>query len=193
MENETNVQPTAGSVWKANQVYTMAAVCLLVGLAFGYLFRGSQSPARSVEQAGGTQPSAMAGPTGGKMPSLEDMKGMADKKAVPLLEKLKNDPKNSDLLFQVGNIYKATHQFKDAASYYDKALQIDPKNVAIRTELASCLYYNGDVDGAVSQLQQSLNYNPKDANSLFNLGVIKWQGKQEGPGAVGAKGMIRIT
>ena len=186
MENETNVQPTAGSVWKANQVYTMAAVCLLVGLAIGYLFRGSQSPARSVEQAGGTQPSAMAGPTGGKMPSLEDMKGMADKKAVPLLEKLKNDPKNSDLLFQVGNIYKATHQFKDAASYYDKALQIDPKNVAIRTELASCLYYNGDVDGAVSQLQQSLNYNPKDANSLFNLGVIKWQGKQDGPGALAA-------
>ena len=186
MENETNVQPTAGSVWKASQVYTMAAVCLLVGLAIGYLFRGSQSPARSVEQAGAIQPAAIAGPMGGKMPSLEDMKGMADKKAVPLLEKLKNDPNNSDLLFQVGNIYKATHQFKDAASYYDKALQVDPKNVAIRTELASCLYYNGDVDGAVSQLQQSLNYNPKDANSLFDLGMIKWQAKHDSKGAVAA-------
>src|ERR1039458_3105898 len=181
MDNETNAQPTAGSVWQTKQVYAMAAVCLLVGLAIGYLFRGSQSPARSVAQAGGTQPAAVAGPAGGKMPSLEDMKGMADKKAAPLLEKLKSDPKNSDLLFQVGNTYKPTHQFKDAAGYYDKALQADPKNVAIRTELASCLYYNGDVDGAISQLQQSLNYDPKDANSLFNLGVIKWQGKQDGP------------
>ena len=111
---------------------------------------------------------------------------MADKKAAPLLEKLKGDPNNSDLLIQVGNIYKATHQFKEAAAYYDKAVQGDPKNVAIRTELASCLYYNGDVDGAIRQLQQALHYDPKDANSLFNLGMIKWQGKQDSKGAVAA-------
>jgi cytochrome c-type biogenesis protein CcmH/NrfG len=122
----------------------------------------------------------------GQMPNLDDMKKMADTKAAPLLEKLKSDPNNKDLLFQVGNIYKATHQFKDAAGYYNKALQADPKNVAVRTELASCLYYSGDVDGALSQLQQGLNYNPKDANSLFNLGMIKWQGKQDGPGALAA-------
>ena len=127
-----------------------------------------------------------AGAMGGHMPSLEEMKQMADKKAAPLLEKLKGDPNNSDLLIQVGNIYKSTHQFKEAASYYDKALQIDPKNVAIRTEMASCLYYNGDVDGAISQLQQSLRVDPKDANSLFNLGMIRWQGKQDSKGAVAA-------
>ncbi|MGA7400238.1 MAG: tetratricopeptide repeat protein, partial [Candidatus Sulfotelmatobacter sp.] len=50
----------------------------------------------------------------------------------------------------------------------------------------SCLYYNGDVDGALRQLQQSLHYDPKDANSLFNLGVIKWQGKQDAKGALTA-------
>jgi cytochrome c-type biogenesis protein CcmH/NrfG len=120
------------------------------------------------------------------MPSLEEMKKMADTKAAPLLEKLKGDSNNSDLLIQVGNIYKATHQFKEAATYYDKALQVDPKNVAIRTEMASTLYYNGDVDGAISQLQQALRYDPKDANSLFNLGMIKWQGKQDSKGAVAA-------
>jgi cytochrome c-type biogenesis protein CcmH/NrfG len=86
----------------------------------------------------------------------------------------------------VGNIYKATHQFKEAATYYDKIVQIDPKNVAMRTELASCLYYNGDVEGALSQLQQSLRYDPKDANSLFNLGMIKWLGKQDAKGALTA-------
>lgn len=120
----------------------------------------------------------------GHMPSLEQMKQMADKKAAPLLEKLKTDPANSDLLFQVGNIYRSTHQFKEALDYYGKALQVSPKNVAIRTEMASCLYYNGDVDGAISQLQQALSYDPKDANSLFNLGMIKWQGKQDSKGAI---------
>ncbi|MGB7148067.1 MAG: tetratricopeptide repeat protein, partial [Terriglobales bacterium] len=132
-----------------------------------------------------TQSSAAPG-MGGQMPNLDQMKAMADKKAAPLLEKLKTDPTNSDLLKQVGNIYEGTHQFKDAASYYDKALQVDPKNVGVRTQLASSLYYNGDVDGAISELQKSLQYDPKDANSLFNLGMIKWQGKQDSKGAIAA-------
>jgi cytochrome c-type biogenesis protein CcmH/NrfG len=195
MPNEAVEQGSGRGVWRAQQVYTMAVVCLLVGLVIGYLFRGSAStvpqptaPQSLAQEARATPPAATAGGGGmaGQMPSLDNMKKMADTKAAPLLEKLKSDPNNKDLLFQVGNIYKATHQFKDAAGYYNKALQADPKNVAVRTELASCLFYSGDVDGALSQLQQGLNYNPKDANSLFNLGMIKWQGKQDGPGALAA-------
>lgn len=188
MENEPSTQASSGSAWQAKQVYAMAVISLVVGLGVGYLFRGSRSPAVPAAPAvqASVQPSVPAGHMGGQMPSLEQMKQMADTKAAPLLEKLKSDPNNSDLLFQVGNLYKGTHQFKDAAAYYDKALQVDPKNVPIRTELASCLYYNGDVDGALSQLQQSLRYNPKDANSLFNLGMIKWKGKQDSKGAVAA-------
>lgn len=186
MSNEAVDQTTGGSVWQAKQVYAMATVCLLVGLAIGYLFRGSQSPARPAPQAGRKQP-ATAGPMGGgQMPSLGDMKRMADTQATPLLEKMKSDPNNTDLLIQIGRIYRSTHQFKEATVYYDKALQVDPKNVPIRTELASCMYYDGDVEGAINQLQQSLHYDPKDANSLFNLGMIKWQGKQDGPGALAA-------
>jgi len=187
MANETTTQPSGGSAWEVKQVYAMAVICLLVGLVIGYLFRGSQPPAPAPAQlAANAKPSAPAGDMSEHMPSLEQMKQMADKKAAPLLEKLRGDPNNNDLLIQVGNIYKATHQFKEAADYYDKALQVDPKNVAIRTEMASCLYYNGDVDGAISQLQQALQYNPKDANSLFNLGMIKWQGKQDSKGALAA-------
>jgi cytochrome c-type biogenesis protein CcmH/NrfG len=190
MANEPTTQPTGGSAWQAKQVYAMAVISLVVGLAIGYLFRGSQSPAAPAPPAAtaqaNAQPAAHAGGMGGKMPSLEEMKQMADKKAAPLLEKLKGDPNNSDLLIQVGKIYISTHQFKEAAGYYDKALQVNPKNVAIRTEMASCLYYTGDVDGAISQLQQSLRYDPKDANSLFNLGMIRWQGKQDNKGALAA-------
>ena len=155
MANEPNTERTAGSgsVWQVKQVYAMAVICLVVGLAIiGYLFRGSQSPAEPAQPAANAQPAAPAGGMGGHVPSLEELKQMADKKAAPLLEKLKSDPASSDLLIQVGNIYIATHQFKEAASYYDKSLRVDPKNVAIRTEMASCLYYNGDVDGAISQL-----------------------------------------
>lgn len=195
MGTEPAIQPSAsvklaGSNWQVKQVYAMAVICLVVALAIGYLFRGSQSPAAPPPTVTGSQAnaqlSASAKTAGGHMPSLEEMKRVSDERAAPLLEKLKSDPKNGDLLIQVGNLYKATHQFKEAASYYDKALHADPKNVAIRTEMASCLYYGGDVDGAISQLQQALHYDPKDANSLFNLGMIRWQGKQDSQGALAA-------
>lgn len=186
MPNES-VEPVKDrAAWQPTQVYAMAAVCLVVGLGIGYLFRGSQSPA-AMPPASNAQSSVAPGAPGGmsgQMPSLDQMKHMADKKAALLLEKLKSDPTNVDLLRQVGNIYQSTHQFKAAASYYDQALKTDPKNVPIRTQLASSLYYSGDVDGAISQLQTGLQYDPKDANSLFNLGMIKWQGKQDGQGAL---------
>jgi len=189
MPNEAVDQATGGSVWQAKQVYAMAVISLVVGLAIGYLFRGSQSPAAPPPQPVATaQPAAHAGMGGqpSQMPTLDQMKQMAAKKAAPLLEKLKSDPNNTDLLIQTANIYLSTHQFKEAAGYFDRVLQVDPKNVAIRTQMASCLYYNNDVDGAISQLQKSLQYDPKNANALFNLGMIKWQGKQDSKGALAA-------
>lgn len=204
-EEDLTRQTTARLNWQSKQVYSLAAICLLLGVVLGYFFRGSQSPAAPAQvraaqpaltqtlppqaqaaPAANVAPSASAAGMPEQMPTLDDMKRMADSKAQPLLAKLKSDPKNSDLLIEVGNIYEKTHQFEDAAGYYEKALEVKPENVAIRTEMASCLYYGGDVDGAIRQLQQSLTYDPKDVNSLFNLGMIKWQGKQDSGGAVSA-------
>src|SRR5205807_8439977 len=170
----------AASGWQPIQVYGMAAACLLVGLAVGYLFRGSES--RSIAQSPVPAPrSANAAP----IPTLEQMKHMADKKAEPLLAKLKSDPNDADLLMQLGNTYKSTHQFKEAAGYYEKSLQIKP-NVAARNELASCLYYEGDVDGAIQQLGQSLQIDTDNANALFNPGLIKCKAKRAKDGAIAA-------
>lgn len=165
----------------------MAGICLLIGVTLGYLFRGSESRPAQTSQATQTATASDA-PAGAQpqMPSLEDMKHMADKQAEPLLAKLKSDPKNSALLNQIGMLYKAAHQFKDAEGYFQKAIDADPKNVPARTDLATCLFYEGDADGAISQLQKSLTYDPKDANSLFNLGMIRLQAKNDPAGAVTA-------
>jgi cytochrome c-type biogenesis protein CcmH/NrfG len=178
-----DAEPGAPPGWRTTQVYALASICLVIGLALGYLFRGSASRPVQISQA--SQTSAPPGPQP-HTPSLDDMKHMADKQAEPLLAKLKTDPNNSELLNQIGTLYKATHQFKEAAGYFQKALNADPKNVAARTDLASCLFYEGDADGAVEQLQKSLNYDPKDANSLFNLGMIRLQAKNDPAGAVAA-------
>lgn len=190
MANESEGAVAESLRWKPIQVYVMAVICMVLGGAVGYLFRGSASgPVQALPAM--AQPAVATAPVAGTemqqtMPSLEDMKRMADKQAEPLIEKLKTDPDNSSLLNQVGTVYEATHQFKEAADYYRKALKADPKNIAARTDLASCLYYQGDVDGALSQLQQSLQRDPTDADTLFNLGVILWHAKKDSKGAVSA-------
>jgi tetratricopeptide (TPR) repeat protein len=194
MANELATSGTPSPEWQAKQVYALAIVCLVIGLAVGYLFRGSQSPAaapasamQAVTGAPGTvAPAGMAGAGAGQQVTLEQMKRMADKQAEPMLAKLKDDPKNADLLAQIGSIYLATHQFKEAVGYFQQALVVKPKDIPIRTKLASCLFYAGDVDGALQQLTQATTDNPKDANSLFNLGMIRWQGKKDSKGALEA-------
>lgn len=39
MPDETLEPKTTGSAWRVEQVYGLAAVCLLVGVLVGYLFR----------------------------------------------------------------------------------------------------------------------------------------------------------
>ena len=205
MANEVVTSETSSSGWQAKQVYALAAVCLLIGLAVGYLFRGSKSPAVPVPapanamqasgNAGAAAHAGLGGPSamGGEQPTLDQMKQMADKKAEPLLAQLKDDPKNADLLINLGNIYYSTHQFKTAAEYYGKSLDVKPKNVGIRTQMASCLYYLGDVDGSLQQLTQATVDDPKDANSLFNLGMIRWRGKKDSKGALAAWAQLLKT
>jgi len=170
------------SNWTPTQVYVSAAICLVLGVALGYLFRGSGS-AKATSAPPVQVASSASAP---QMPSLEQMKQMADKKAAPLLAKLQTDPKNAALLAQIGGIYESTHQFKDAAGYYSKSLAVQPGNVDLRNELASCLYYTGDVDGALQQLEQSLKDAPSNANALFNLGLIRFEAKKDGSGAIAA-------
>jgi cytochrome c-type biogenesis protein CcmH/NrfG len=181
---------TTNTSWTATQTYVMAAVCLLIGVLVGYLVRGSAKPAAQVatSSAGIQQPPS--GPPPGmaqqRAPTLDDLKRMADKQAEPLLAALKTDPRNVELLNKTALTYKAAHQFKDAIGYFQKALEVDPKNVPIRTDMASCMYYTGDVDGALAELNKSLTYDPKHPGTLMNIGIIKWQGKNDINGAIAA-------
>jgi cytochrome c-type biogenesis protein CcmH/NrfG len=188
MANEPGTASVASDSLQATRVYTMAGLCLLSGLAIGYLLRGSPSPVAPPQPAAhaAVPPAPRGTMSGGHVPSMEQMRQAADRQAAPLLAKLKSDPNNGAVLIQVGAIYHTNHQFQQAAAYYGRAVQIEPENVAVRTKLASSLYRSGDVDGAIAQLNRALSYDPKDANALFDMGMIKWQGKQDGKGALAA-------
>ena len=186
MDTSTD-SPGSNVTWKPLQTYLLAAICFAIGITVGFLVRGSAPRPTAVAAASreATAAPASAVPPG-QMPSLEQLKHMADKQAEPLQQRLKDDPNNPELLDHVGLTYKAAHQFKEAEKYFQKSLQIDPKNVTVRADLASCMYYEGDVDGALSQLEQSLTYSPDHPGTLMNIGIIRLKGKHDVGGAITA-------
>jgi len=173
--------------WTSVQAYVLAVICLMVGVAVGWLFRGSQSPAGTepIQTASAAAPAGMGAGTN-QQPSPEQMKKMADTTAAPQLEKLKSDPNNPDLLAAIGNIYYDVQIYPTAIEYYQRALNARPEDVPIRTDMATAYWYTGNVDGAIAEFNKALTYDPNKANTLFNLGIVKWQGKMDIDGAVAA-------
>ena len=191
MDTQSDLSGRAGAstIWRPSHAYFMAVVCLIIGVAIGYFLRGSAPVKPSVApvaQAASTNP-AVSTPQSvpqKPMPTLDDMKRMADKQAQPLLTELQKNPNDAALLNKAAMTYKAAHQFDKAAEYFKKSLEADPKNVGVRDDYASCLYYLGDVDGALAQLQTSLKYDPKHPGTLYNIGMIEWKGKGDADAAV---------
>ncbi len=116
----------------------------------------------------------------------DQMKHMADQQAKPLLADLARDPKDLPTLIKAGNTYYDAQQYKDAITYYQRALDVQPSNADVRTDMGTAYWYMGDADTALREFDRSLQYNPTHPGTLLNMGVVKWQGKMDVNGAVAA-------
>ena len=188
MSTNRKTEP-AVTAWSSSQAYTMAVVCLLLGLAVGFLLRGSA--AAPVAQAAATTPAAPdLGPAQvpgmGGMPVGQPNTDLVDKAVAPMLEALKLNPKDTAALTNIGNTYYDANIYDKAIRYYAEALKIAPKNVNVRTDMATAYWYLGDADHAVKELEKSLAQEPTHAQSLFNLGIVKWQGQKDPQAAIAA-------
>jgi cytochrome c-type biogenesis protein CcmH/NrfG len=176
----------AKSSWTNSQAYTMIVICLLAGIAGGWFLRGSQSPSVAAASSPATSAAAPPNSASNEQPTAQQMKMMADTQAGPLINQLKSDPTNAGLLVKIANIYYDTQQYPTAIDYYRRALNLQPTNADVRTDFATAIWYTGDADAAIAEFNTALSYEPNKANTLFNLGVVKWQGKMDINGAVAA-------
>ena len=176
---DTN-RATSFEQWTSVQAYTLAVICLLVGIAGGWFIRGSKSPAAAAaETASASAPAMGSANAGPQTPTPAEMQRMADTQAGPLIEKLKADPTNAGLLANIGNVYYDAQQYPTAIDYYQRALKTEPTNTGVRTDMATAYWYTGNADVAIAEFQKSLSYEPNKANTLFNLGIVEWQGKMD--------------
>ena len=177
--NRATSTSTSTDQWTSVQAYVLAVICLLVGIAGGWFIRGSERPASAAAPAASATAPAGSANMGAQAPTPAQMQKMADTQAAPSIEKLKADPKNTELLASIGNVYYDAQLYPTAIDYYQRVLQVDPANTGVRTDMATAIWYTGNPDGAIAEFQRSLSYDPNKANTLFNLGVVEWQGKMD--------------
>jgi cytochrome c-type biogenesis protein CcmH/NrfG len=172
---------TTSASWTGTQAYILAVFCLLLGVALGYLFRGSASPATqaapaTAPQAGGLQP---------QQPDSNTQAALAQT-AAPLLDAVNRNPDDYDSLVKLGNLFYDGQQYPSAIQYYERALAIHPENPDVRTDMGTAYWYTGNADKAIAAMETSLKYRPAHPQTLFNLGWVRWQGKADPKGAVEA-------
>lgn len=172
--------------WTSIQAYVLATICLVVGIAVGYLLRGSAGGDTRPQPSAAPAAASAGMPATNSQPTPEQLKHMADTQAQPILAQLTGSPNDPKLLAQAGNVYYDAQQYRNAVDYYGRSLQADPKDANVRTDMGTAYFYLGDPDRALQEFQTALKSDPKHGQTMFNMGMVLWQGKGDISGAVAA-------
>jgi tetratricopeptide (TPR) repeat protein len=152
-------------------VYVIAT--LLVGGLAGYILAATTGPAATAQQVAAAPPAAAA--------------VVFDDGALRAYQNiLTRDPRNVKAAVGAGNLLYDAKRYVEAIPYYQQALAIKIDDINVSTDLGTALWYSGRADEALAQYATSLAIDPNHAQTLFNLGIVKSDGKRDYRGAVEA-------
>jgi len=170
--------------WTSRQALILVTLCLAAGITGGWLVRGLQKTPQSSLAQRPSLSSVAVPASSSPSPTSQNLREMADTQAASLLAKLSADPRNPDILASIANLYYDAQQYPVAVDYYNRSLQSRPSDASVRTDMATAYWYMGNAEEAIAQFNQALVFAPTNPNTLFNLGLVKWQGKHDGPAAI---------
>jgi cytochrome c-type biogenesis protein CcmH/NrfG len=147
---------------------------VLFGVIVGYMLGVSRTGARSL-------PVAAVQTTAAPAPALADEQELQGWRNI-----LASDPKNVRANVELANRLYDARRYAEAVPYYQQAFTVDPKNVGVSTDLATALYYSGRADEALAQFDKSLTLDPKHGQTLFNIGIVKRDARNDPKGAIAA-------
>jgi len=147
---------------------------VLFGVIVGYLLGVSQREAGPIPMA--AAPVAAAAPA-----------AVANEQELQAYRNiLVSDPGNARANLELGNRLYDAARYTEAIPYYQQAFALDTRNVSVSTDLATALFYAGRPDEALAQFDKSLAIDPKHGQTLFNVGIVRRDGKQDLKGAIAA-------
>lgn len=167
-----------------------AIVFFGVGFLSGYIYDAQKN--WSAQQRAATVPHTHEGETGatagsGMPPSgaLPEGHPAIDTSAVvkTLEEEAAQNPRDPQPRLRLANYLYDQQQWVMAIEWYQKALELDPKNVNARTDLGTAYYNAGRAEDALREYRKSLEVDPKHQPTIFNLIVVNLHGTGDVAGA----------
>ena len=154
---------------------------LLFGIIVGYMIGVNQVPAVGAPIAAAAVTATPAGSV------LNEQEAQAYRNV------LASDPKNLRANVELANLLYDAGRYAESIPYYQQAFALDPTNVNVSTDLGTALHYVGRAGDALAQFERSLTINPKHAQTLFNIGVVRRDGKNDPRGAIEAWERLLVT
>ncbi|MBN2203642.1 MAG: hypothetical protein JW767_01325 [Thermoleophilia bacterium] len=136
----------------------VAVVAVAVVVAVALLSGGSEQPAADAGSGGMT--------SGGVTPVAVDLSGSYRE----LVQRAHDLYDQGDALIQAGDFEQGVEYFAAAAQVYEAAWAKEPGDPNVGTDWATSLFYSGDFDAAVAQVEVVLEESPDFQPAWFNLG-----------------------
>jgi tetratricopeptide (TPR) repeat protein len=149
---------------------------VLFGVIVGYMLGVSRTGAGSLPVTATS--AASAAPSATAVVTEQELQGWRNI--------LATDPKNVRANVELANRLYDAGRYAEAIPYYQQAFTLDPKNVSVSTDLATALFYAGRPDEALAQFDRSLAIDPKHGQTLFNIGIVRRDGRNDPKGAIAA-------
>lgn len=150
------------------------AASLLFGVIVGYILAGGLRADGEATYAAAIQTSA----------STPAVPLVSDAELQGYRNILASDAKNAGAATALANKLYDAKRYAEAVPYYQQAFAIEATNIDVSTDLGTALWYSGRADEALAQFQKSLAINPTHAQTLFNQGIVRLEGKQDVLGAI---------
>jgi tetratricopeptide (TPR) repeat protein len=101
-------------------------------------------------------------------------------------EILARDPKNTQAAVNAANLLYDAQRYQEAIGFYEQAIALHPSDINVSTDLGTALWYAGRPDDALARFDKSLALNATHPQTLFNVGIVRADGKHDYRGAIAA-------
>ncbi|MFW6137873.1 MAG: tetratricopeptide repeat protein [Spirochaetota bacterium] len=94
-----------------------------------------------------------------------------------LVELVKLDPKDYRYLFETANLFYNLGNLEQAATYFDKTININPTHAPSLTYLGVIMFHANQIKEAVVYLTRAVKYDTRNYMAYYYLGRIYMEGK----------------
>src|SRR5690242_4445117 len=155
-----------------------AVIFLAVGFLAGYItdaqinWNGRQKVAQTASMPSQMPPGGMQNPAGGGMNPQGLPEGHPSIDSASIIKELEarvaQNPKDVETKLKLADFLYDQKQYSNAIEWYQRVLELDPKNVNARTDLGTAYFYSGRPQDALREYDKTLAIDPHHEPTMLN-------------------------